>query len=54
MDLYKMQLPKVNERRQQSKIKQNALKIELMKTIQEFEKQKKIWHTQKEFGKFIH
>lgn len=33
-----MQLPKVNERKQQSKIQQNALKLELMKTIQEFEK----------------
>lgn len=38
MDLDKMQLPKVNERKQQSKIQQNALKLELMKTIQEFEK----------------
>lgn len=34
-----MDLPKVNERKQQSKIQQNALKLELMKTIEEFEKQ---------------
>ncbi len=33
-----MDLPKVNERKQQSKIQQNALKLELMKTIEEFEK----------------
>lgn len=38
MDLDKMQLPKVNERKQQSKIQQNALKLELRKTIEEFEK----------------
>ena len=34
-----MDLPKVNKRKQQSKIQQNALKIEIIKTIQEFEKQ---------------
>jgi hypothetical protein len=39
MDLDDMDLPKVNERKQQSKIQQNALKLELMKTIKEFEKQ---------------
>jgi hypothetical protein len=39
MDLDKMQLPKVNERKQQSKIQQTSLKLELMKTIQKFEKE---------------
>lgn len=39
MDLDKMQLPKVNERKQQSKIQQNSLKLKIMETIQEFEKQ---------------
>jgi hypothetical protein len=39
MDLDKMQLPKVNERKQQSKIQQNALKLKIIETIQEFEKQ---------------
>jgi len=34
-----MQLPKVNERKQQSKIQQNSLKLKIMETIQEFEKQ---------------
>jgi hypothetical protein len=39
MDLDKMQLPKVNERKQQSKIQQTSLKLELMKTIEKFEKE---------------
>jgi hypothetical protein len=38
MDLDKMQLPKVNERKQQSKIQQTSLKLELMKTIEKFQK----------------
>ena len=33
-----MQLPKVNERKQQSKIQQTSLKLELMKTIEKFQK----------------
>ena len=39
MDLDKMQLPKMNERKQQSKIQQTSLKLELMKTIEKFEKE---------------
>ena len=34
-----MQLPKVIERKQQSKIQQTSLKLELMKTIEKFEKE---------------
>jgi len=37
MDLDKMQLPKVNQRKLQSKIQQTSLKLELMKTIKKFE-----------------
>lgn len=36
-DLNKMKLPKVNERKQQSKIQQNALKYQLIKTIEQFQ-----------------
>jgi hypothetical protein len=39
MDLDNMQLPKVNERKQKSKIQQTLLKLELMKTIEKFEKE---------------
>ena len=39
MDLDKMQLPKVNERKQQSKIQQTSLKLEIIKTIKRFEEE---------------
>ena len=39
MDLDEMQLPKVNERKQQSNIQQTSLKLELIKTIEKFEKE---------------
>ncbi len=38
MDLDKMELTKVNERKQQSTFQQDALKLELKKTIEYFEK----------------
>lgn len=38
MDLDKMQLPKINKRKQRSKIQQNALYLEIAKTIEKFEK----------------
>ena len=38
MDLDNMQLPKVNKRKKQSKTQQNSLKLELLKTIENFEK----------------
>ncbi len=34
-----MKLPKVNERKQQSNIQQTSLKLELLKTIEKFEKE---------------
>ncbi len=39
MNLDKMQLPKVNKRKQQSKIQQTSLKLKLMKTIEKFQKE---------------
>lgn len=38
MDLNNMQLPKINERKQRSKIMQNSLYLEIAKTIEQFEK----------------
>lgn len=38
MDIDEMDLPKVNERKQESKIKQTSLRLEIYKTIQKFEK----------------
>lgn len=39
MDLDKMQLPKVNERKQESNIRQTSLKLELVKTIEKYERE---------------
>lgn len=38
MKLDDMQLPKINERKQRSKIMQNSLYLEVAKTIENFEK----------------
>ena len=39
MNLDNMQLPKVNDRKQESTIKQTSLKLKLLNTIEEFEKE---------------
>jgi hypothetical protein len=39
MDLDEMKLPKVNKRKEQSKIQQVSLKMEIFKTIKKFEEE---------------